>query len=258
MLNNETSIEDLCKMKKRTFDNALLAKDDKDNSEKENISKSEYNIEDILRAIDAKYNYSSSRRKTKDNPLDFEIDKVKTALNILTEKLLRIDIVLCQCNKLIERYNSKTKEQVDEDIINAFGLECLKSKKNTYEEYGKMVETEKINAGTLYAKLVLFKNKDNPSFIDGNISFDELKKLYTPCDNYTNMINDANTLEELENIMKIASDILGVGQKGKDSMVDNALGIKNEPKVKKEETKETVKEETNNDKTLEDIRKSIK
>ena len=191
-----------------------------------------------------------------------KIEGLKNLLSSINQKSFQIKRMTSVYQQQIEKCLNNVKQNPNNQyLINTTRntLKYLIAKKNAYEKFGALIEATKMQVETKYTEASLTNGEE---IIDAKFC-SNIEKLYTACDDYTNMINDANTLAGLENIMKIASDSLGVvlesdSEDEIDSMLNDARGIKNEPKVKKEETKETVKEETNNDKALEDIRKSIK
>ena len=159
----------------------------------------EYNVESLVNEIIKKYDETPDKSKPKGDPVEIEIESVRKDLNYLTEKLIKADIMSWQYKQVILNSINIFENESDNEFLTyatKIALKNLDAKGDICEKLKMIFKKVKSYAGILYSELVLFKNKDNPPFLD------ELTKLYTTCDNYSKMI------EEIQLNTQLIEDLL--------------------------------------------------
>lgn len=193
-----------------------------------------------------------------------KMENLRKQLTSLNQKAFQIKRMVSGYEQQINKCISNIKQNPDNQYLITSTKNTLKyliTKKKLYEKFGSIIEATKALVETKYTEISLTRGED---LIDSNFC-DEISKMYSTCDEYTDMIDKATSIDQLTALMDSFSNSMGsaMGVNADDevdSLINDALGQKKEEKeIVKEKNVETEKKENEVDieKLLDNIRKSM-
>ena len=193
-----------------------------------------------------------------------KMEDLRKQLTTLNQKSFQIKRMTSVYDQQIEKNLANIKQNPKNEFLIGTTKNTLKylvAKKKAYQKFGAIIEAVKAQVETKYTEISLTRGEE---VIDSKFC-DEISKIYSTCEEYTDMIDKTSSIDQLEIVMKNFTDSLGIAMGFNtddevDSLINEAISPKKEEskaEVKKEEKKDATDGEVDIEKLLDKIRKSM-
>ena len=180
-----------------------------------------------------------------------KMEDLRKQLTTLNQKSFQIKRMTSVYDQQIEKNLANIKQNPKNEFLIGTTKNTLKylvAKKKAYQKFGAIIEAVKAQVETKYTEISLTRGEE---VIDSKFC-DEISKIYSTCEEYTDMIDKTSSIDQLEIVMKNFTDSLGIAMGfNTDDEVDSLINEAISPK------KEATEGEVDIEKLLDKIRKSM-
>lgn len=193
-----------------------------------------------------------------------KMEGLRNQLTTFNQKSFQIKRMTSMYDQQIEKSLAAVKQNPKNEYLIKTTKDTLKylvTKKKLYQKFGAIIEAAKAQVETKYTEISFTRGEEviDPKFCD------EISKVYSTCSEYTDMIDKASSIDQLESLLENFSNSLGFAMNVDsndevDALINEAINPKKEEtkaEVKKEEKKEATEGEVDIEKLLDKIRKSM-